>query len=517
MIQWFWIRGSVLIEWNDIIFWTIFALLVLANSVYETRHAQVRSVSKRERTLGEAVSLVARTTGTFAVICVLWSFWTAESVTDWALMVRGAMALPPWSPTRFALVAFAAAVAAGGVVYWTWRGAGTGQRESTRLSPQTIFATTLLVCLTSVPGITHRLGEGQEVVDTLRLASAAGLNQRDAERFQRGYYENLLDVGRFNDELWRVYERMPTDFVRSLSALGLTRSTQDEQDYELLPEKAGRFVGAMVRTNRWGMRDIDYRMEPPPGVYRIALLGASIAMGSGVEMEDSFEAVLERRLNAERPGGLRFEILNFGVAGYAPQHTLFQLKQKVPAFQPDAVFYVGHSTDLLRTVTQWQRMVRRGILPDDPFVKHLTSESGILPTTGSNEARRRTRPYGRQFLEWVYRSMVEECIRLGIRPVFVYLETVTEPIEQWRASGRKTVLEAARAAGFTVFDLTGVYGDRAPADLWIAPNDGHPNKTGNQLIAQGLGALIDEERRSLGIPAAEYDAFRQESGEAPTR
>ena len=33
--QWFWLRGSVLFEWQDILFWTVLGVLVVINSLWE--------------------------------------------------------------------------------------------------------------------------------------------------------------------------------------------------------------------------------------------------------------------------------------------------------------------------------------------------------------------------------------------------------------------------------------------------------------------------------------------------
>ena len=87
----------------------------------------------------------------------------------------------------------------------------------------------------TVPAIAARVTGHRAFVDSLQSAS---LNRRDAEEFQRGYYENLLDVGRFNRELQQIYEQMPQGF-RPLASqrLGLSRRTSDEQDYELVPEQ----------------------------------------------------------------------------------------------------------------------------------------------------------------------------------------------------------------------------------------------------------------------------------------
>jgi D-alanyl-lipoteichoic acid acyltransferase DltB (MBOAT superfamily) len=517
LVQWFWIRGSVFIEWNDIIFWSIFALLVLVNSMYESKHAGIRAISKRARTLPESAGLVLRTVGTFATICALWSLWTAESVTDWALMCAHAFRLPPWTGLQFGAALCAVALGTSAAVYGVWKGWGSGQRAvAQRYSPSLILATSLGLWLVTAPAVTQHLGSKGEVLDSLRLASASSLNRRSAEQFQRGYYENLLDVGRFNDELWNVYQRMPKDFVRSLATLGLSHRTGDEQDYELQPLAEGRFVGAIVSTNRWGMRDKDYAQARPADTYRMALLGPSTAMGSGVEQDKSFEAVLEERFNQDLAADsqVRYEILNFGVAGYSPFHVMYQLERKVLAFEPDAVFYLGHSSDLERASRRWAVMIQRGNAPSDAYLSELQRQTGLRRSTQANEARRRMKPYMDELLGWVYRRIVQDCMDRRVLPVFVYLETVTEPLEAWRAADRTAVLALARSAGFVVLDLTGVYEGHPPSDLWIAENDGHANVLGNQLIAKRLYRLIlaqrDELRLPRGAAAQQFGALGQQ-------
>lgn len=498
LVQWFWIRGSVLIETNDIIFWTIFGLLVMVNSIYETRRPAVRT-RNRARSLPESASLVLRTLGTFTVICLLWSFWTAESVTDWLLMMQAAWVLPAWSTAQFALVASLMGVGFALTTLAVWKGTTTDMSPAIRVPVPAVYATSLLVCALSIPALASVTGRG-EIVDSLKSAS---LNQRDADQFQRGYYEHLLDVGRFNNELQRVYQAMPTDFVRSLSALGLSRSTGDEQDYELVPDKEGRFVGRLMRTNRWGMRDRDYSMTRPQETYRIALLGPSTAMGSGVDEHESFEAIVERRLNGK---GTRaaYEVLNFGVAGYSPMHMLFQLQKKVAPFTPQMAIFLGHNNDLERTSRYFTRMVQKGTMPPDPYLVGLKDRVGMHPQTGANEARRRIRPHQDDLLRWVYNSFVQECQRRHMTPVFVYMPTVTESLEPWHAPERERLLSRARDAGFFVIDLTGAYNGHLAQQLWIAENDGHPNALGNQLLADRLYARLPQAVSGNLGPGAGY-------------
>ena len=497
LVQWFWIRGSVLIETNDIIFWTIFGLLVTVNSIYETRHPRARALSP-VRTLRESTGLVLSTLGTFSVICALWSFWTAESVTDWLLMMRAASVLPAWTATQFALLGVACVLTLALIVIAVWKGTSSTDRSTAiRIPAAAVYATTIALCVLPLPQVAAATGQA-EFVSTL---ASGRLNQRDAEQFQRGYYENLLDVGRFNDELQKVYEAMPTDFVRSLSALGLARNTGDAQGYELIPFKEGRFVGRVVRTNRWGMRDRDYSLTPDAGTYRIALLGPSTAMGSGVDENESFEALLEERLNA-KPSQHRVEVLNFGVAGYSTVQMLIQLERKVADFKPHVALFLGHVTDIESTSRYWTRMVQKGTLPYDPYFEDLIERTGLRPDSGPNESRRRMKPYREELLKWVYATFVEECRRRDIKPVFVYMQTVTELDEPWRAEDRRRILELAREAGFPIIDLTGAYKGYSSAQLWIAVNDSHPNALGNRLLADRLYTLLSETHTVATRPGA---------------
>jgi hypothetical protein len=222
----------------------------------------------------------------------------------------------------------------------------------------------------------------------------------------------------------------------------------------------------------------------------MALVGPSTAMASGVEAQDSFEAVLEERLNREAASEMRYEILNFGVAAYSPLNMLYQLEKKVLPFNPDAALFLGHAGDPGRTATQWVRLLQKRLLPSEPYFEELARRTGITTDTRPTEARRRMKPYTKELMGWVYAKFVADCRARGVQPLFVYMETVTEPLQAWTAAQRIEVLDLARAAGFEIVDLTGAYDGHAPSDLWIAQNDGHPNVLGNRLIADQLYRLL---------------------------
>ncbi len=93
-----------------------------------------------------------------------------------------------------------------------------------------------------------------------------------------------------------------------------------------------------VRFNAAGNRDLPRTVEKPVGVFRIGCLGDSYTWGAGVHFDDLFTRQLEPLLNRDPPRpGLRYEVLNFGVAGSAPGEELRKFVERDQAFDLDLV------------------------------------------------------------------------------------------------------------------------------------------------------------------------------------
>ena len=126
--------------------------------------------------------------------------------------------------------------------------------------------------------------------------------------------------------------------------------------WELAPGASGLWTEegrAWVEVNPAGFRDVPRQRAKPAGVFRIAVLGDSQTEALQVEREERFTAVLEDELagcraappgwsGADRP---RFEVLNFGVAGYGTAQELLTLRDEALAYDPDLVLlavYTGN-------------------------------------------------------------------------------------------------------------------------------------------------------------------------------
>lgn len=93
--------------------------------------------------------------------------------------------------------------------------------------------------------------------------------------------------------------------------------------------------GSWVTINSDGLRGPEAVLEPPPGSFRIALLGDSFIEGFEVPYSKTVGEVLERRLADLRDTPV--EVLNFGVGGYGTTQELLTLQHKVWKYSPDLV------------------------------------------------------------------------------------------------------------------------------------------------------------------------------------
>ena len=488
--QTFWIQGHFLLAWNDVFFWSVLAALVLANSLHEWRRGRQRRLTDRALSWGATLKTAASTVAMFCTICVLWSLWSTESLEAWFSLWSAAGVGP--APGQWGVAALVVAMPA--LVGLAAVAASRAWRLP--LQPASYLGRTALIAavatalvLLSTSRVYRHLGAIGPVIASVRYG---GLNQADHADMERGYYENLMGVDRFNGELWALYMNRPADWERGLHDAGLSRETGGFPPFELIPSTSGRFKGAPLATNRWGLADKDYEQVPPAGCRRMAVLGASHAMGSGVSREETFEAVLESRLNRERPQRCH-EIVNFAVYGYNP---LFQLAvlDKAATFQPEAALYVAHPDDANRVVRFVMQSVREGRPLPYPALTDMTREAGVDETMTEREIVQRLSPHGDRILSWLYAELVARCQRLGIAPGYVLLPMVPQ-MRYVNDPQRQVAL--ARQAGFAVADLSTVYAGSDRNTLWVAEWDAHPNAAGHRLVADRLYAFVEQHRERL--------------------
>jgi len=281
----------------------------------------------------------------------------------------------------------------------------------------------------------------------------------------------------------------PRAGVTQHRAKDIVRMTSDMLSHELVPSLNTTYKNAPFQTNRWGMRDKDYELKPPPGTYRIALLGSSFSMGAGVPVEKTHEWVLEERLNREGPGAPRrhYEILNFSVAGYGVMQDVVTADKKVFRFTPNAVLVVIHSVERTRMIAYLISLLREGIPIEYPYVRQKLQEAGVRPNMEEPELRRRLGPVSLDLVRWSYQHLAELCREHG-----VHVAAIAFPQPRRRNDAQLAMLAGvASDAGIRVMSLEGAY-DGRPVSAVALKGDAHLNELGHQLVADRLFQLLRE-------------------------
>jgi hypothetical protein len=155
--------------------------------------------------------------------------------------------------------------------------------------------------------------------------------------------------------------------------------------YELKPLVHGH--------NYDGLReDRDYSYEKPHNVFRIIIVGDSLAYGLGVKHHETYAKILERKLNERHNRNKRYEVINLGVPGYSITQIIERIKEKGLKYNPDFIIYGywlddiaiscnEHELTLVAAAYDGLRHNKRLILTDDIYqrtIKSILLESQIV-------------------------------------------------------------------------------------------------------------------------------------------
>ena len=513
--QWFWLRGGFPLEPQDALFWGMLGALVVFGSLREMKRP-------RKRRLGRgpawSASLALRRVGTFTAICILWSLWSTDSIAGWLTMwtVAGNVASSDvWLLAGLVVVGLL-------VAGRPWSVREDDNTTGLFYRQPTLHSTALLLGMLVVGNPALYARHSPQLATTVASLQRSTLNARDAALQHKGYYEKLDNASRMSAQLWNIQARKPAHWV----ALGSTEAYRVRNDFlrgELRPDVHIVFEDQPLTTNHWGMRDRNRLLAKPEGTYRIALLGPSHVMGSGVADGETFADFLEERLNrpARPETNIRYEVINFGVAGYSLLQQLAMLEERAVRFQPDAVFItdsdglkepvIAHLLNVIQSrvaipYPELDALIRRtGVTalanPGFPVpfenVRALLGTVGIKTRMPGREAERRLRPAADSLVRWTLGRMAAVTRKHGAVPVFVALNVVADP-----SDGELRALQDADAAGFLVFNLLDLWQNRDKSALRIAEWDEHPNAAGNRVIADRLFELMQQHRSELRLGTA---------------
>jgi D-alanyl-lipoteichoic acid acyltransferase DltB (MBOAT superfamily) len=500
--QLFWARGTFPLTVIDAIFWTIFAVTVLANSMLQARRGRGRPSAARTVGVREATLHSLKVVGMFSFMCALWSFWTSDTIDAWTSMLAAA-SQGPGVQYAWLGAGLVGAVAAGAAYQVLVQGAWEGfwQRAGTGGTSLANVAVLLPLLILGLPALEERTQD--TLLATVRTER---LNDEDQARLTRGYYEEVLEGERKMGMLAEVKSKRPPNWPRIEETTAKISSPYPVLVTELAPNLALDFCESILGTNEWGMRDRSYPKAKPPGTHRIAFLGASVVMGSGVENHEVFDELIEARLGEANQGLSfeRYEVLNFAESGYSIIQQQVVLEEKVSQFDVDTAIYFAHTIDERVVLQHVKRMKRFDVEVPYPALRTLLEDYDEDPGRYTSSAERQWE-LEKEILSWGYRRFAEQCKARGIRPVWCYLQHPQRVSRAMRARGEE-IIELGRGSGCITLILDGlrIYPRKRADELRLRPWDSHPNPEGHQRIADVFyeALLENEDPLGLGLPQA---------------
>jgi lysophospholipase L1-like esterase len=102
--------------------------------------------------------------------------------------------------------------------------------------------------------------------------------------------------------------------------------------YTFIPDKCG--------SNSKGYLDYEYDYSKDSDAFRVIVIGDSVAQGQGVDLDQSFPKVLQRKLNTLIAGeGRKVEVITLARSGYTTIQELTVLEREAFLYSPDLIIW----------------------------------------------------------------------------------------------------------------------------------------------------------------------------------
>jgi lysophospholipase L1-like esterase len=277
--------------------------------------------------------------------------------------------------------------------------------------------------------------------------------------------------------------------AHDIEKLCTTRSSDPRLIYTMAPGRCG--------ANSHGYIDHEYAFTKERGVFRIVVIGDSVAQGRFLSLEESFPKVLEKRLN-EDADSLRYEVIVLARLGYSTSQELVLLEEEALRYDPDLILWSYVLNDPAHPVyhncngelgTYYYR--------PRSYLVHLVAARWFA--LGERWKGRGCEKEFHAYLHCVYwneaASHLQEigsvCRRKHV-PVAFAIHPIFQKVEDYSGYTlrplHKKLSQAAAGNGFTVIDLLKAFEPYKTDELRIERPDWydpwHPNARGHEIVAE---------------------------------
>ncbi len=290
--------------------------------------------------------------------------------------------------------------------------------------------------------------------------------------------------------------------VDSVKPIGRTAFLQPSEvpglAFELKPNLDGYFKLARFRTNGRGLRDREYSALKPEGAFRVAVVGGSYTMASGVPIERAFHSILEARLGSSS-GERAYEFINFAVGSYLPRQNLAVLEHKALRFAPDLVLFgvTDMAVPLLVRTPFDVEYVPRPV--SHPFFDSFTwplwkAKAGHAGPVNAWNAMREGEALQRSESDQE-RNIVDQLGRVSReRGIPIFFARIEYEADKEPVPNEQQLRRSVADNGMHYVDTRSAFRGFSPAQLRINDLDRHPNARAHAIFADVIEGALREKR-----------------------
>jgi len=275
------------------------------------------------------------------------------------------------------------------------------------------------------------------------------------------------------------------------------RSSHPGLVYEIRPGQCG--------ANADGYLGPDYALQKSAGVFRIVMIGDSVAMGQGLQSNESLGVLLQNELNLLNVDGIeRFEVMVMAVSGYSTSQEIIVLENNALRYSPDLLVWSYVMNDPAHPIYH-NANGAMGEYFYDPAIHVVGFVQRRLFQLREQNLSQGCEEEFHLLLHCAYWPEVERNVRHigstlqanGVPGVFMIhpIFPQTGGYDTYRLERLHVKLrELAKGAGLAPVDLLPVFNPHEPASLAQHTAEGldpwHPNAKANRMAAGYLRAAL---------------------------
>src|SRR5690606_12681450 len=191
-----------------------------------------------------------------------------------------------------------------------------------------------------------------------------------------------------------------------------------------------------------------------------------------VDIRDSFptrrssDLLFEQKLGSLN-NNVEYEFWNFGNPGFDLVQCIydFEMKEAVQ-YDFDNLIYVSHGIDKFKNIRTLATAIESGRTIPYDFVQEIIDKSNVDKNATSMSVYDKLEPFADELLIGLYQYLYDYCLQNDIKPIWVYWPTTD--VHPFVKMYPEDISLMVNKIGFTVIDLTDVYKDYNPSDLFVS-------------------------------------------------